>query len=148
MAVAALHVGVSWRSRITWARAAFNTMWCLIGCSAGDMATIGFFQATGIGWPAMAIMALGTLNGILVSIALETWILSRHMALKAALHTAIGMSLVSMLAMEMAMNAADLLLTGGANLVWWALPLMWLAGFLAPLPYNYWRLKAHGKSCH
>jgi hypothetical protein len=27
-------------------------------------------------------------------------------------------------------------------------PIMLLAGFLAPLPYNYWRLKALGKACH
>jgi hypothetical protein len=29
-----------------------------------------------------------------------------------------------------------------------ALPCMLLAGFLTPLPYNYWRLKALGKACH
>jgi len=25
---------------------------------------------------------------------------------------------------------------------------MLIAGFIVPLPYNYWRLKVHGKSCH
>lgn len=148
MATVAPPARFNWRCRHSWRRASINTLWCLAGCSIGDMATIGFFQATGIGWHPMAIMALGTLNGVLTSIVLETVILSRHMALKAAFHTAIGMSLVSMVAMEMAMNVMDLALTGGANLVWWALPLMWAAGFLAPLPYNYWRLKAHGRSCH
>ncbi len=148
MAVAALRRGISWTCRPTWRRATTNTLWCLIGCSTGDMATIGFFQHSGIVWPMPAVMALATLNGILTSIALETFILSRQMHLKLAFHTAIGMSLVSMIAMETAMNAMDLLLTGGANLVWWALPFMWAAGFLAPLPYNYWRLKALGRSCH
>ena len=32
-------------------------------------------------------------------------------------------------------------------LTWWVVPLM-LAGFVTPLPYNYWRLKALGKACH
>jgi hypothetical protein len=25
---------------------------------------------------------------------------------------------------------------------------MLICGFITPLPYNYWRLKALGKSCH
>ena len=28
------------------------------------------------------------------------------------------------------------------------IPLMLIAGFITPLPYNYWRLKALGKGCH
>jgi len=87
-------------------------------------------------------------NGILTSILLETIILSRQMELKIAFKTAIGMSLISMVSMEVAMNTVDVLLTGGARLTWWVLPFMWLAGFLTPLPYNYWRLKKHGKACH
>jgi len=47
-----------------------------------------------------------------------------------------------MIAMEVAMNVTDVLLTGGAKLTWWVIPVMLLAGFLTPLPYNYWRLKA------
>ena len=50
--------------------------------------------------------------------------------------------------MEIAMNATDVALTGGAMLTWSALPLMLIAGFITPLPYNYWRLKALGKACH
>jgi hypothetical protein len=53
-----------------------------------------------------------------------------------------------MISMEAAMNVTDVLLTGGAILTWWALPFMLLAGFVTPLPYNYWRLKALGKACH
>jgi hypothetical protein len=96
----------------------------------------------------MAIMALARVNGLLTSIALETVILSRQMALALALKTALGMSLISMLAMEAAMNLVDLAVTGGAQLSPVAIPLMLIAGFLAPLPYNYWRLKALGKACH
>jgi hypothetical protein len=123
-------------------------MWCLIGCSIGDMGTILFFQLSGIAWPVMAIMALAIVNGLLTSIALETFILAQQMVLKLAFQTAIGMSLISMIAMEVAMNTVDVAVTGGAKLTLSVLPLMWAAGFLAPLPYNYWRLKALGKACH
>ena len=93
-------------------------------------------------------MALAIINGLLTSIALETCILLKQMSVRIAFKTAIGMSLISMVAMETAMNLIDVLMTGGAILTWWVVPLMLVAGFLAPLPYNYWRLKALGKSCH
>jgi hypothetical protein len=93
-------------------------------------------------------MALAICNGLLTSIALETLILLRQMTFNAALKTAIGMSLISMIGMELAMNLVDVAVTGGAILTLEVIPLMLLAGFLAPLPYNYWRLKALGKACH
>jgi len=93
-------------------------------------------------------MTLAIINGLLTSIALETFILSRQMDLKNAFKTAIGMSMISMISMEVAMNLVDYLMTGGAKLTWWVIPFMLLAGFLTPLPYNYWRLKALGKACH
>lgn len=141
-------LAINWRCRHTWARARANTAWCLLGCAIGDLGTILFFQVTGIPWPVLAIMTLAIINGLLTSIALETVILSRQMPLRLALRTAAGMSLISMIAMEAAMNITDVALTGGAILTWWVVPLMLLAGFLAPLPYNYWRLKALGKACH
>jgi hypothetical protein len=112
------------------------------------MGTILYFQLTGIAWPTLAIMALAIFNGILTSIILETFILSRQMPLKLAFNTAVGMSLISMISMEVAMNGVDYLMTGGAKLTWWVLPFMLFAGFITPLPYNYWRLKALGKACH
>jgi len=148
MTAIAQQLSINWQCKHTWRRASYNTMWCLIGCSIGDFGTIAFFQFTGIGWPVFAIMALAIMNGLTTSIILETIILSRQMTLKLAFKTAIGMSLISMIAMEAAMNITDVLLTGGAVLTWWVLPFMLLAGFLAPLPYNYWRLKALGKACH
>lgn len=123
-------------------------MWCLIGCSIGDFGTIAFFQFTGIGWPVLAIMSLAIVNGLITSILLETIILARQMALKLAFKTAIGMSLISMISMEAAMNITDVVLTGGAMLTWWVIPFMLFAGFITPLPYNYWRLKALGRACH
>ena len=123
-------------------------MWCLAGCAIGDLGTILFFQLTGIPWPVLAIMTLAIVNGLLTSIALETVILSRQMPLPLAFRTAIGMSLISMIAMEAAMNVTDVILTGGAMLNWWVVPIMLVAGFVTPLPYNFWRLKALGKACH
>ena len=112
------------------------------------MGTILFFHLTGIAWPVLAIMSLAIINGLITSIMLETVILARQMALKAAFQTAIGMSLISMISMEAAMNLVDYWVTGGAKLTLSVLPLMWAAGFVTPLPYNYWRLKKYGKACH
>ena len=138
---------IDWRDSATWRVAMKNTAWCLLGCSIGDMGTIAYFQFMGIEWPVLAIMTLAIINGLLTSIALETIILARQMALKAAFHTAIGMSLISMISMEVAMNSVDYLATGGAKLTLWVIPLMLIAGYITPLPYNYWRLKALGKGC-
>ena len=139
---------ISWKVKSTWTQASKNTLWCLLGCSIGDFGTIYFFQMTKIAFPMMGIMILAIINGLITSTMLETFILSRQMALNLAFKTAIGMSLIAMISMEVAMNVTDVLLTGGAMLVWWALPFMLLAGFLTPLPYNYWRLQALNKSCH
>ena len=141
-------LNIAWKVKSTWKQASINTAWCLLGCSIGDYVTIYFFQLTKIAFPMLGIMLLAIINGLITSIMLETFILSRQMALNLAFKTAIGMSLISMISMEAAMNLADLVLTGGAMLVWWALPIMWIVGFLTPLPYNYWRLQALNKACH
>lgn len=141
-------VALNWQCRPTWKTASKNTMWCLLGCSIGDFGTIAYFQIMGIEWPVLMIMALAIVNGLITSIVLETIILSRQMPLALAFRTAIGMSLISMVSMEAAMNATDVMLTGGAVLTWWVIPIMLVAGFVTPLPYNYWRLKALGKACH
>ena len=138
----------TWGCVHTWRRAAINTWWCLVGCSIGDFGTILFFQWSSIEWPVMAIMSLAIVNGLLTSIALETLVLLRQMPLASALRTACGMSMISMVAMEIAMNSVDVWVMGGATLSLSVLPLMWCAGFFVPLPYNYWRLKALGKACH
>ena len=148
MIALAEHFTSQWGSFQIWKRASYNTIWCLIGCSIGDFGTIYYFQATGIAWPTLAIMTLAIINGIITSIALETAIMARQMPFLPALKTACGMSLISMVSMEVAMNSVDVILTGGAILNLWVLPVMLLAGFLVPLPYNYWRLKVHGQACH
>ena len=142
----------NWRDGSVWRQSAHNTKWCLIGCSIGDFGTIAAFQfipyLDGLGWSTMSIMLLAIFNGIMTSIALETFILSAQMALKEAFRVAIGMSLISMVSMEAAMNITDVILTGGAMLTWWVIPIMLFSGFITPWPYNYWRLKKYGVSCH
>ena len=138
-----------WSCKHTWSRSAKNTAWCLLGCSIGDFGTILFFQLTQIPFPVLAIMTLAIINGIITSIILETIILLRqNFSLKLAFKTAVGMSLISMISMEIAMNLTDYLLTGGAILTWWVIPIMLAVGFVTPWPYNYWRLKKFNEACH
>ena len=137
-----------WKCKHTWRRSAKNTAWCLLGCSIGDFGTILFFQLSGIPWPTLSIMLLAIINGIFTSIILETIVLSRQMIVSKAFRTAIGMSLISMVSMEVAMNAVDLIVLGEAKLVWWIIPIMLVAGFVTPWPYNYYRLKKYNMACH
>ncbi len=137
-----------WKCKHTWRRSAKNTGWCLLGCSIGDFGTILYFQLTGIPWATLSIMTLAIMNGILTSIILETFILFRQMNFKKAFRTAIGMSLISMISMEIAMNSVDWILLGHAKIVWWVVPIMLLAGFITPWPYNYYRLKKYNIACH
>ena len=138
-----------WSCKHTWSRSAKNTFWCLLGCSIGDFGTILFFQLTKIPFPVLAIMVLAIINGIITSIILETIILLRqNFSFKQAFKTAVGMSLISMVSMEIAMNATDYFLTGGAILTWWVVPIMLAVGFATPWPYNYWRLKKYNEACH
>jgi len=137
-----------WQCRHTWQRSAKNTLWCLLGCSIGDFGTILFFQLSNISWPTLNIMVLAIINGLITSIALETIILFRQMNIKQAFQTAIGMSFISMISMEVSMNAVDWIIVGGAEIVWWIIPFMLIVGFLTPWPYNYWRLKKFNLACH
>ena len=138
-----------WKCKNTWIKSAKNTLWCVFGCSIGDFGTILFFQLTKIPFPILGIMTLAIINGLITSILLETFILlKQNFSFKDAIKTAFGMSFISMLSMEIAMNLTDYLLTGGAILTWWVIPIMLLVGFLTPWPYNYWRLKKFNESCH
>ena len=138
-----------WSCKHTWSRSAKNTSWCLLGCSIGDFGTILFFQLTQIPFPVLAIMILAIINGIITSIILETIaLLKQNFTFKNAFKTAVGMSLISMVSMEVAMNLTDYLLTGGAMLTWWVVPIMLAVGFVTPWPYNYWRLKKFNIACH
>jgi|TARA_B110000444_G_scaffold96997_1_gene91922 hypothetical protein len=138
-----------WLCKHTWKRSAKNTMWCVIGCSIGDFGTILFFQLSKISFPILGIMTLAIINGLITSIILETIILiKQNFKFQNAIKTAMGMSFISMISMEITMNLTDYLLTGGATLTWWVIPIMLIVGFLTPWPYNYWRLKKFGIACH
>ena len=137
-----------WHCRHTWAQSAKNTLWCLVGCSIGDFGTIFWFQTYQPETSPMIVMPLAIINGLLTSIALETAILSRQLPWALALKTAAGMSLISMLGMELAMNLTDWLLVGSLKLTWWSIIPSLAMGFLTPWPYNYWRLKKFGAACH
>ena len=139
----------NWNCKHTWRRSAKNTAWCLLGCAIGDFGTILFFQITKIPFPVLGIMTLAIINGLITSIILETVILLRqNFKFSNALKTALGMSFISMISMEVSMNLTDYFLTGGAILTWWVLPIMLIVGFLTPWPYNYWRLKKFNIACH
>ncbi len=139
----------NWSCRHTWNLSAKNTLWCLLGCSIGDFGTILFFQLTKIPFAVMGIMILAIINGLITSIILETIILMKQkFKFSEALKTALGMSFISMISMEISMNLVDYLLVGDARLTWWVIPFMLTAGFLTPWPYNYWRLKKFNEACH
>ena len=137
-----------WLQPDKWKLSAKNTFYCLLGCSVGDFGTIYYFQEYTDITDVMLIMPIAMFNGIITSIILETIILLKQMSFKQALTTALGMSLISMISMEVAMNLTDYLITGGAVLNLTVIPIMLIAGFITPLPYNYWRLKKYNKSCH
>jgi hypothetical protein len=128
----------------------------LIGCSIGEFGTLGYYEWAG--WPLEVSMGttlfiflaiLPIINGLITSVALETSLLMRgQMDFNNALKTALGMSFIGMIAMELAMEATDWLLTGNIGMTWWVIPPMLIAGFLTPWPYNYWRLKKYGMACH
>ena len=142
-------INFNWSCKHTWKRSAKNTAWCLLGCAIGDLGTILFFQLTKIPFPVLGIMTLAIINGLITSIILETIILiKQNISFLKSLKTAMGMSIIAMISMEIAMNATDYILTGGAILNWWIVPIMLTVGFLTPWPYNYWRLKKYNQTCH
>ena len=138
---------IDWTCKSTWRKSSYNTMWCLIGCSIGDFGTIYFFQSIDHSLSIYLVMLLAIINGIISSIILETIILAKQFPIFEALNIAIKMSLISMISMEIAMNAVDLIFAGGV-LTLTIIPFMLLAGFVTPLPYNYFRLKKYNQACH
>jgi hypothetical protein len=100
-------------------------------------------------------MVLAMSAGVTTSILLEATMLKLRepFAWKEAFRMAIAMSFISMLGIEFAENLTDFLLSGGVVPItelwfWGALAISLVVGFLAPLPYNYWRFKSRGEACH
>ena len=111
------NIDFNWKCKHTWKRSAKNTAWCLLGCSIGDFGTILFFQLTFFTLSIFQIMILAIINGLITSIILETFILSKQMNIKKAFITALTMSFISMISMEISMNLLDYILLGEAKLV-------------------------------
>jgi len=145
-----------WLTTTNWKRAGFNTLNCLIGCSIGDFGTIIYFQYHHSNLSMWLMMGLAIVAGLTTSVLLETIILKMKEGFKwgQALTTALSMSFISMLAMELAENATDYFVTGGGSIplsnpfYWAALGISLFAGFIVPLPYNYYKLQKFGKACH
>jgi len=145
----------SWTDGPTWKRAAQNTLNCLIGCMIGDFGALIAINTWYPETPVMLTMAIAMTSGLITSILFETSILrwKEGFGWEQAFRTAFSMSFLSMIAMEVAANATDFAITGGTvatsePLYWVALGIALVAGFLAPLPYNYWKLAKHGRACH
>lgn len=138
----------NWKCLNTWKKSAKNTFWCLVGCSIGDFGTIYFFQFYEIDWLAINIMILAIINGLITSILFEVITLLKQMTFYQAIKTALGMSFISMLAMEISMNAFDLIIFKAPIIVLWFIPVLLFVGFITAWPYNYWLLKKYNVSCH
>lgn len=145
-----------WGHGPTWWRASGNTAHCLLGCAIGDIAAMTLVPLAWPDVPMWLLMSIAIVSGVVSSLTLETVVLRLRegFAWGRALSIAWGMSLISMVAMELVMNLTDWVAMGGqrmspATLHYW---LAWIpalaAGFLAPLPYNYYKLRRHGHSCH
>lgn len=143
-----------WADQVAWKRAAKNTLNCLIGCNIGDFGTIIYMQTYYPRAPMFWVMTLAILMGLLTSVLFETIMLKvkEGFAWIAGLRMAFSMSFLSMLGMEIAENTTDYFLTGGTvtpsePYYWGALSISLVVGFLAPLPYNYYKFKKHGHAC-
>jgi len=145
-----------WRDAGTWRRASVATAHCLLGCAIGDIAAMTLVP---LWWPGVSfsvLMGIAIASGLASSLLLETLLLRlrERMSWRTSLRTAFGMSILSMVGMEVAMNLTDWVMMGGermpiSHLGYW---LAWgpalVVGFLAPLPYNYAKLRQNGRSCH
>ena len=138
---------ISWTDTTKWIQSAKATFVCLLGCATGDIGTILYFQLFSNINDVYIIMPIAMVNGIITSIILETILLMRSMKFMIALKTALGMSLISMISMELAMNFTDLYLFNTLRIELWSLFPVLLVGFITPWPYNYWRLVKYSDSC-
>ncbi|KAK9681183.1 hypothetical protein K7432_015717 [Basidiobolus ranarum] len=158
-----------WSDTGVWKRAGVNTTRCLIGCSLGDLTMFMYLTNYHPEVPILYSMPLSMAAGLCTSISLETVFLfykERFGSLKQAFRTAAGMSMISMLVMEASENLVNLyasnqlvkstgcslaemtLADSGVTTIGSILSVSMLAGFLAPLPYNYYKLKKYGRGCH
>lgn len=144
-----------WADKQKWKRAGFNTLNCLIGCSIGDFGAMAYLQINHMNMSVWQMMGIAMACGLATSVSLETVILKvrEHFNWSQALETALKMSFISMLVMELSENITDYLITGNTiqmhePIYWGAIAISMVIGFLVPLPYNYYKLKKYNKACH
>ncbi len=167
-----------WLDPPTWRRSAVNTLHCLLGCSIGDFSALFIFANYFPQVSMLVVMPVAMASGIVSSTFLETLRLKYalpSLGWHGAVRTALNMSFLSMLTMEAAENAANVFLarsmsdsvgahTASADTMSSLAPMLMmdaqhpyfllllglssLAGFLAPLPYNYYVVRQYNKRCH
>ncbi len=143
-----------WTCTNTRTRATINTLRCLAGCSIGDYSCLIYLQSQYPTLPLTISVPAACVSGISTSLLLETILLNRgkdKLPLTKSFTMALNMSFISMLSMELAENACEIVLTGGdfSNPVaYLALIPSTIAGFVAAYPYNYYQLRKYGRSCH
>lgn len=138
----------SWRCKKSWKISGKNTLICLLGCSIGNYTTLWLFQMFAAHTSIAIILLLAPIVGLLTSVSMETFFLAKQMSFQQAIKVALGMSFISMIVMQLVANITNLFLVGNVHLVWWAIVPSLFTGFLSVWPYNYYKVKKHGKSCH
>lgn len=127
--------------------ASHATVHCLIGCAIGEI--LGVIIGTAIGWGVWGRMGLGTALAFVFGLNFAALPLVRreNMSFFTAMKTIFWGEIASIIAMEIAMNAADYLF-GGAQAYfsdwryWVGFLVMLPAGYIAALPVNYILIKA------
>lgn len=143
-----------WQDMSAWKKACRITLVCLIGCSIGDFGTIIVAQIYFPNAAILPVMGLAMVNGLITSVLMETAILHfrEHFSWGRGLNMAFTMSFLSMIVMELAENATDYFLTNGTvppSDPWYWISLLFSlgAGFVVPLPYNYYKFKKYHQTC-
>ena len=143
-----------WACRTSRKRSSINTLRCLLGCTVGDMSMLIGLQLGAPELGPQVTMPLACASGIFTSLLLESTLLhfgKDKLPPATAIKTALNMSFISMLAMEVAENAVEMQMTGGDfsdPVAYLAILPSCAAGFAAAWPYNYYQLRRHGKACH
>ena len=130
----------------TLGTASHATLHCLMGCAAGEI--LGVVIGTAVGWGVWGRMGLGTLLAFVFGLNFAALPLVRRemMPFFKAMKTIFWGEVASIIAMEIAMNAADYWF-GGAQAYfsdwryWVGFLVMLPAGYIVALPVNYILIK-------
>lgn len=136
------------------ATALHTTLHCLLGCAIGEL--LGLAIGVSIGLGVWATMGLATALALVIGVNMAVLpLMRRHgRGYREALGVVWLGEVVSILVMEIAMNATDYAI-GGVQVDSMAHPLFWIgfavalpAGFAAAYPVNWWLIGRNLKHCH